>query len=319
MANEVGEAGGSGVSAASGKAGKIDDMSSCCASCGIAQVDDIKLTTCDANCKLVRYCSDKCQRDHWPQHKEECKKRVAELRDVVLFAQPKSSHFGDCPICFLPLAINERSGNVLMSCCSKAICDGCWYANKIRELNASLKRKCPFCRHSVPVAKAEIDANIMKRVEANDTFTTGFEGIRRYDEGDYGSAFEYLSKAARLGDVDSHYQLSVMHLEGEVVEKDEQMAVYHLEEAAIAGHPIARYNLGVIEWINGREERAAKHYIIAANQGHNHSVGKLKKCYKEGSVSKEDFAAALRAHQAAVDAMKSPQRDAAEKAREDIK
>mmetsp|Transcript_10877 Transcript_10877/g.16069 ORF Transcript_10877/g.16069 Transcript_10877/m.16069 type:complete len:323 (+) Transcript_10877:97-1065(+) len=314
MANKVGEAGGIGVSTDTdiGKVGEID-MSSFCASCGIAEVDGIKLTTCDANCLLVRYCSGSCQREHRLQHKEECKKRVAELRDELLFAQPDSSHFGDCPICFLPLAINERS-HVLMSCCSKAICDGCWYANKIRELNASLKHACPFCRHSVPVTQAEINANIMKRVEANDHFATGFDGIRRYDEGDYGSAFEYLSKAAELGDADAHYQLSVMYLDGKGVEKDEKMAVYHWEESAIAGHPTARYNIGAIEWNNGSKERAVKHYIIAANHGNTKSVEMLKQGYKEGSVSKEDFAAALRAHQAAVDATKSPQREAAEKA-----
>ncbi len=40
----------------------------------------------------------------------------------------------------------------------------------------------------------------------------------------------------------------------------------------------------------------------------------LKKLFKvkEGLVSKEEFAAALRAHQAAVDATKSPQREEAE-------
>ena len=42
---------------------------------------------------------------------------------------------------------------------------------------------------------------------------------------------------------------------------------------------------------------------------------KVKEMYQEGLVSKEDFAAALRAHKTAVDAMKSPQRDAAEAAR----
>ena len=41
------------------------------------------------------------------------------------------------------------------------------------------------------------------------------------------------------------------------------------------------------------------------------SIEWLTKCYKEGHVSKDDFARALRAHQAAVDAMKSPQREAA--------
>eukprot|EP00984_Skeletonema_dohrnii_P025339 scaffold14465_cov77-Skeletonema_dohrnii-CCMP3373.AAC.1 len=301
MVIDDGQESGSG-NGASEKAGET----LCCASCGI--VDDVKLMTCDANCKLVRYCSIACQREHRPQHKEECKKRVAELRDELLFAQPKSSHFGDCPICFLPLAINERSRNVLMSCCSKLICDGCFYANKIRELNASLKRTCPFCRHSVPVTKIEADANVLKRVEANDPVATHFFGKRRYDEGDYGSAVEYLTKAAGLGDTDAHHQLSVMYLEGGGVEKDEKKAVYHAEEAAIAGHPLARFNLGSIEWYSGSKERAMKHYIIAANHGHDKSVGKLKQGYLRGLVSKEDFAAALRAHQAAVDATKSPQR-----------
>ena len=38
----------------------------------------------------------------------------------------------------------------------------------------------------------------------------------------------------------------------------------------------------------------------------------VKNGYAEGYVSNEDFAAALRAHQAAIDATKSPQREAAE-------
>ena len=55
-----------------------------------------------------------------------------------------------------------------------------------------------------------------------------------------------------------------------------------------------------------------KHLIITANLGHDYSLNVLKSCYREGSVSKEDFAVALRGHQAAVDATKSPQREAAE-------
>ncbi len=42
-----------------------------------------------------------------------------------------------------------------------------------------------------------------------------------------------------------------------------------------------------------------------------YNAADLKQCYTDGHVSKEDFAAALRAHQAAVDATKSPQREAA--------
>jgi len=69
---------------------------SSCASCGIAQVDDIELKEC-AECDLVKYCSDECQ-NYKPQHKEDCKKRAAELHDEILFQQPESSHLGDCPI-----------------------------------------------------------------------------------------------------------------------------------------------------------------------------------------------------------------------------
>ena len=61
----------------------------CCASCGIAEVDEIKLKECD-DCDLVQYCSDNCQKNHLPQHKKECKKRAAELRDELFFQPPES-------------------------------------------------------------------------------------------------------------------------------------------------------------------------------------------------------------------------------------
>ena len=69
MVIDDGQESGSG-NAACGKTGET----LCCASCGI--VDDVKLTTCDANCKLVCYCSIACQRNHRPFHEAMCKKRV---------------------------------------------------------------------------------------------------------------------------------------------------------------------------------------------------------------------------------------------------
>jgi hypothetical protein len=88
-----------------------------------------------------------------------------------------------------------------------------------------------------------------------------------------------------------------------------------LEQAAIGGHPKARYNLGVKEDQNGRTGRAVKHWIIAATLGYDSSLDALKDSYKDGLVSKEDFAAALRAHQDTIEAAKSPQREAADEAR----
>ena len=88
--------------------------------------------------------------------------------------------------------------------------------------------------------------------------------------------------------------------------------LYHLEEAAIGGHPRARYNLGCYEGYNGRIERTIKHFIISANLGYDNAIEALRKEYSHGNISKEDLEAAHRAHQAAVDATKSPQREAAE-------
>ena len=282
----------------------------CCASCGVAGGDDIKLKKCTA-CHLVKYCSVKCQRDHRPKHKRECKKRAAALRDELLFKQPESSCFGDCPICCLPLPIDLKK-TILNTCCSKYICDGCYLANRKREVAGKLQQKCEFCRKAAPETKEEIIERLMKRVEANDPGAICQMGTIRYYEGDYKRAFEYCTRAAALGDVLAHFQLSCLYREGKGVDKDEKMELHHLIEAAISGHPMARHNLGCLEREKGRVDRAATHWIIAAKLGDDRSLEAVKDLYKAGYVSKDDFATALRGHQAAVDATKSPQREAAD-------
>ena len=283
----------------------------CCASCGIAEIDEIKLKEC-GDCDLVRYCSDECQQEHKSKHEEACQKRAAELRDEVLFKQPESSHLGDCPICCLPLSLEQRKSS-MYSCCSKLICRGCEYANKMREKKGRLERKCPFCRHPTPRSVEEIKMNHMKRIEVNDAYAMFQMAMMYYKEGDCDKAFSYFTKAAGLGNIAAHDQLSQLHHKGHGVERDEKKAIYHLEVAAISGHPQARNNLASIEERRGRRDRAVKHLIIAAKQGFGVSLDALKTLYKAGYVSKEDFATALRAHHAAVKASKSPQRELAEK------
>ena len=90
--------------------GELSDT--CCASCGIPAIDDIKLKSCDGGCDLVKYCSDKCQENHKEQHEEEC------LCDKKLFTQPDGSHMGGCPICCLPLPI-DASKSTAMTCLAK--------------------------------------------------------------------------------------------------------------------------------------------------------------------------------------------------------
>ena len=288
-----------------------NDKKCCCASCGIPELDDVKLKPCDG-CDLVRYCSDTCKEDHRPEHEVMCKERVAKLLDEILFRQPESTHLGDCPICCLPFPLDN--GKLLYPCCSKYICKGCQFANMtcrgLEEEHLMMGTTCPFCRDPMR-NEEEVKVQKMKRVAANDPVAIREMGLRHFDEENYDAAFEFFERSAQLGDAEAHYKLGHHYNWGEGVEKDENKAWYHVAEAAIRGHSDARFVLALIEARDGRIERAVKHLIIAVNFGHDDAIRALRECYKDGDISKEDFAAALRAHHAAVNAMKSPDREIA--------
>ena len=138
-------------------------------------------------------------------------------------------------------------------------------------------------------------------------------GTSRYQEGDYDAAFNYATKASELGDSNAQLHLGLMYMVGKGVEEDVEKAGYHLEKAAIGGHPKARFILALYEEGEENIERAVKHHIIAANLGYEESMKALWKHYSLGNITKEELDATLRTHQAAIDEMKSEQRDAAEK------
>ena len=182
-----------------------------------------------------------------------------------------------------------------------------------------LGNSCPFCREPAPSNDEEGDKRRMKRVEANNPVALCHEGVEQYRKGDNTKAFEYYQKAAELGDVEAHYKLAILYKRGLLgAEKDIRKEIHHLEEAAIGGHPSARFLLGREELLNNlNAERAVKHWIISASQGQNQSIKALMDAFKGGFISKEVLETTIRAHQAALDATKSPQREAVEKSREE--
>ena len=308
-----------------------EQMDEVCASCGITQGDDTKLKTCA--CKLVRYCSVDCQKNHRSKHKKACKQQMAKLRDDLLMEQPDSTHHGDCEICCLPLPLDGEKFT-MMTCCGKAVCRGCEYANKLREyvnykllcteevsgwtpaylgeMGGMLEHKCMYCRQRVAQTEEEIHQFRMKRVEANDPSAMYHMGAFYYYKEDFDGALECFEKAAELRHADAHYFLAGLYDRGQGVEKDEKKKLYHLEEAAIRGHPDARCNLGCYEGQSGRHDRAMRHFIIAAKLGHFKAMANVTRgCVEQGLVSPEDYVATLRVYQAAVDATKSVQREKA--------
>ena len=67
----------------------------------------------------------------------------------------------------------------------------------------------------------------MKRLEASDPVMMCREGWEQYEKGDYNKAFEYLSKAAELGNARAHYQLARMYHYGEGIQEDKGKEIHH--------------------------------------------------------------------------------------------
>ena len=82
----------------------------------------------------------------------------------------------------------------------------------------------------------------------------------------------------------------------------------------------ARYNLGVSEENTGNTyDKALNHFMIAVKSGHTRSIKKIQQMYKEGQVTKDQYANALRSHQAYINEIKSDQRDKAAEFRNDYR
>ena len=182
-----------------------------------------------------------------------------------------------------------------------------------REREQGLEHRCAFCREQLPKNSGEEALKqVMERIKKNDPAAMTQMGKKHDKEGDYAKALEYWTKAAELGDVDANFNLATLYYNGDGVAEDEKKAVYHHEQAAIGGHPRARGVLAGYEIMHGRDDRAAKHFIINANLGCGDSLKYVKDLFVQGIVSKEEYAAALRGYQAAVNETKSAEREEGE-------
>jgi TPR repeat protein len=274
-----------------------------CAECGEGGAG---LKTCKS-CKDVKYCSVTCQRLNWPRHKKECKQRAAKLHDESLFKQPPPKD--DCPICFLPMPFAYADMASFFPCCGKVVCNGCDYT---RDISGS--RKCPFCNTSLESEHEIRIKQMMKRVEANDVnsmtflggyYASGSLGLRQ----DRSKAFELWTRAAELGSSEAHYQIGTSYYQGLIIEKDVKKAIHHYELAAMAGHEMARYDLGVIEYNSGNMERAIKHWTISASAGWSGSMTAIQEEFKRGHLQSDLFELTLKAYNDSCVEMRSKARE----------
>jgi TPR repeat protein len=282
----------------------------------------------------VKYCNADCQRNHWPKHKKECKLRAAELREEALFKDPPAKE--ECPICFLPMltklvpcislppatifsvpvydfaVANVELGSQYLeeyySCCGKSICRGCIYSFTKTGNND----KCPFCNSDRGCKTDEEKVKeILKRMEVNDAASIYVLG-NWYLNGenslpqDREKAIALWTRSADLGYSKAHYLLGCEYRQRGELKK----VKLHYEAAAMAGHEVARSNLGHMEAESRTMDRAIKHWTIAASAGDCYAMHTLITGFEKGYVSRESINSTLAAYNTSCAEMRSEARDA---------
>ena len=193
-------------------------------------------------------------------------------------------------------------------CCGKTICKGCIYSFR----KSGNDDKCPFC-NSDRADKTDEDVveEIMKRAEANDpvsicvlaySYFHGRGGLQQ----DHAKAMELYDRAAKLGWGKAHSLLADKYYEGGDLKKTK----FQLEAGAMAGHEVARFNLGNFEVRHGNFEQAVKHWTIGASAGCYRSMHKLRYSFERGAVSRESMDSTLAAYNVSCAKMRSKARDA---------
>jgi hypothetical protein len=94
-----------------------------------------------------------------------------------------------------------------------------------------------------------------------------------------------------------------------IMRGDLKKAKFHFEAAAMAGHDVARYNIGCLEYNSGNMDRAVKHWTIAASAGDYHAMHTLRKNFEGGFVSRESIDSTLIAYNNSCAEMRSEASD----------
>jgi TPR repeat protein len=193
-------------------------------------------------------------------------------------------------------------------CCGKTICKGCVYS----FIEFENYGKCPFCNSDrADKTDVEMVGELSNRMRANDpasicllatNYHYGLAGLQQ----DRTKSMELFTKSAELGCSQANFFLGRDYNIG----GDSKKAKFHYEAAAMAGHEIARSNLGALEYDSGNRERGVKHWIIAASCGNFCAMDQLRILFEFGAVSRESIDSTLKAYNDSCAEVRSEARDA---------
>ena len=246
-----------------------------------------------------------------------CTVCVATGNQLMLMKRGRTRDDDICSVCQSYLPIEERE-YMMQPCCMQRVCNGCILSSYKCGIN-----NCPFCRTAVPTDNNQIIAMVKKRVAASDPAAICFYGSLLAWGGcglvkDVRKAITLCQQAAEQGVKEAHHILGNIYsgnyagyAGNEEIGLDLARSNQHYEEAAMRGHVLSRFNLGVVAYNVGHRHLALQHFLISAKLGHKASLDVIQRLLKEGIAKKKDYAGALQECEAAVDDMSSPSRDEA--------
>ncbi|KAL7545256.1 hypothetical protein ACHAWF_008608 [Thalassiosira exigua] len=192
------------------------------------------------------------------------------------------------------------------------ICMGCDLADFNSEREGDT---CQFCRGK-PTGDQQALACLKKRVDCQDPDACCSLGkiLKKGNltrQKNLPKAIQLFKRAVEIGsgNNDSHWQLGKTYYEGnEILLPNLKLASYHVERAAMSGHPSARHQLGCAAYKAGRCDKAAKHWIISSRIGWKESLTNLKDMVAIGHATSDQYKEASEGYEKIVDEMETPQR-----------
>ena len=234
-----------------------------------------------------------------------------ETKDIDLFAPIAERE--ECPICLLPLPIEEDE-MIFEICCGKKICQGCTYKHMLTNLKKGVRDfhefKCAFCCQSQPQNPIKALKKLMKKNEPQAfmrmaaRYESG-EGLIQSDT----KSLEMFICAAELGYALAYGNIGLYYQEGTAVERDMSKALEFHKVAAKKGNVHAHRHMASFYGGNNNIQHCIKHLKVSASAGDQESMDDLMAAYKDKLLSKDDLAQILRAFQASLNETKSKDRD----------
>jgi len=124
------------------------------------------------------------------------------------------------------------------------------------------------------------------------------EALSAAEKGAYRTAFEKWLPLAKKGNTVAQYNIAVMYLRGDGLQRNNKLALYWLMKASKKEHALSQFTLGRMyyEGMNVKKNfrESFKWYKKAAINGHKKAINNLASMYYHGKGVKKDVGKAFK-------------------------